>query len=147
MDPMEFLYGSYGVSLWSLWWFITDLTDATTDPIVHKDRCGLKSNLSLQRMEQKQKAYPRNIQYISGSLMVCIPSTIAGRFGLKKGQTVLVGCSDDLIIVKPMEVKLARKDLKIPHDALDAEKKPTVKKHDRKPDDPNYNPLERLRIK
>ena len=64
-------------------------------------------------MEQRQKAYPRNVQYNSGSLMVCILSAIAGRLGLEKGQTILVGRSDDLIIVKPMEAKLARKDLKI----------------------------------
>ena len=64
-------------------------------------------------MEQSQKAYPRKVQRQINSLCVNIPSTIINRLEITSGQYVLVGLSDGIILVKPMEAKLAKKDLKV----------------------------------
>ena len=105
-------------------------------------------------MKSSQKAYPRNIQYNSGSLMITIPSTIAHKFELKKGQMVMVGYSNDLIIIKPTDVKLAKKDLRVSlADILEEKPESEESKDNSKPkydnplDDPDFNPLDRLEIK
>ena len=98
-------------------------------------------------MEQSQKAYPRKVVRQGHSLCVNIPSTIINRLEITSGQYVLVGLSDGIILVKPMEAKLAKKDLKVSHDTTSPEKETLGKKRDSPRDDPDYNPLERLRIK
>ena len=98
-------------------------------------------------MEQSQKAYPRKVVKLGNSLFVNIPSAIINRLEITSGQYVLVGLSDGIILVKPMEAKLAKKDLKVSYDTTSPEKETPGKKHDSPRDGHDYNPLERLRIK
>ena len=73
-------------------------------------------------MEQSQKAYPRKVVKLGNSLFVNIPSAIINRLEITSGHYVLVGLSDGIILVKAMEAKLAKKDLKISYDTTSPEK-------------------------
>lgn len=104
-------------------------------------------------MDESQRAYTRIIYGQKSSLLISIPSQIARRLDLKAGQSILVGESEGKIIIKPMDAKLAKKDLKV--DVTDkaltgnrpASKQETKSEYENPLDDPDFNPLEKLRIK
>ncbi len=107
-------------------------------------------------MESSQRAYPRVIYKNKKSLLINIPKQIAYRMDLAPGQYVLVGTSDGVIIVKPMDAKLAKKDLRAelaPEGMPEKKGSPAEKGREKKPkyedpfDDPDFDPLEKLRIK
>ncbi len=62
-------------------------------------------------MEENQVVYPRNIQHVSGSFMMNIPSPIARKLRLVKGQCIMVGESDGRIIIKPVDMGVAKRIL------------------------------------
>ncbi len=90
------------------------------------------------------------------SLVISIPVHIVRSLGLEAGRELLVGESDGLIIAKPTESKLSKKDLKAdltPESRQEKgktlEDKTQVKKskYEDPFDDPDFDPLEKLRIK
>ncbi len=112
-------------------------------------------------MEPSQKAYRRRIWKQDHSLVISIPIHIVRSLNLEAGQELLMGESDGLIISKPTESKLSKKDLKAdftpetqqekgktPEGKTPADKTPEKKpKYDDPFDDPDFDPLAKLRIK
>ena len=99
-------------------------------------------------VDKSQKAYPRTVIKQGNSLLVNIPSHIVHKLGIQAGQFILVGENDGLVIIKPMDIKLAKKDLKTDSFDMNQSKNPnSKKKYDNPLDDPDFNPLDRLEIK
>ncbi len=106
-------------------------------------------------MEPSQKAYRRMIWKQNHSLVISIPAHIVRSLNLEAGQELLMGESDGLIIAKPTESKLSKKDLKADltpgsqqeKGETPEDKTPEKKKYDDPFDDPDFDPLAKLRIK
>ena len=100
-------------------------------------------------MKSEQKIHVRKFQRTRSSLLLTVPSDIVSSLDLRKGQSALIGESEGKIIIKPTEIKLTRKDLKV--DDIDEDmvknQNPDKPKYDNPLDDPDFNPLDRLEIK